>query len=373
MASNGHVNILLIEDSPTIAKLAEMWLSEGLATPFVLHTADRLSDGLRILAKNGIDLIVLDLNLPDSAGLDTFRTVFAHAGDTPIVIMSGESDVDMATEAVREGAQDYVIKGSLNDNRLALPVRFALERVHRKQHETALRCAKEVQQRLLPKKPPLTSGFDIHGHCVPSAEVGGDYFDYFAMPDDSYGIVVGDVCGHGLASALLMVETRAVLRSLARANDDVGHILTKVNELIFDDLGDRFVSLFFGRVDPARRTLRYASAGHPSCLLRAREDEMEILPPLVPPLGVVERCRYEASGECQLAADDLLVLYTDGVTDTRDADHRLFGTAGLADVVHANRGLPAQEIVEAVFRGVRAHMNGEAPADDVTLVIVKVL
>jgi len=160
--------ILLVEDSPTSAALTIHWLKAGLGTPFVLHTVSHLNAALEMLQKGGTDLTILDLNLADSVGLDTFRAIHTQFRDVPIVVLSGDCDEELAIEAVRLGAQDYVVKTNGEGNPLARPVRFAWERVQRHRAEMALQAnerqlqlARSIQQHLLPDAPPGLAGFDI--------------------------------------------------------------------------------------------------------------------------------------------------------------------------------------------------------------------
>lgn len=380
MPPDDDIKILLVEDSPTATIMVEYWLSDGLRSPFELCKAQCLCEAKKHLAEKRIDLIVLDLNLPDSAGLATFRQVLACANGAAIVIVSGESDEEIAIQAVREGAQDYIVKGSDNVNRLARPVSFALERVRHQRVEAALHeaerkmdLARDVQRELFPKTPPELPGFEIHGRSQPSDKTGGDYFDFVPMSDDSHGIVIGDVCGHGIASTLLMVETRAVLRVLSRTLLDLGQILTMANDIVCADMDWRFATLFFGRIDPKRRMLSYSSAGHRSYLLKAGSKECKSLTSVAPPLGVMENCPYIMSEEHQLDPGDLLLLFTDGITETRAPNLVFFGEQRMLDVVVAHRERSAAEIVEAVFQAVGDFSGDGVQQDDRTMVAVKAI
>src|SRR5882672_9710414 len=134
-----------------------------------------------------------------------------------------------------------------------------------RENQEQFRVARDIQQRLFPKSAPACPGFDIAGASFPAEATGGDYFDYLPMLHDRLGVVVGDVTGHGIGPALLMAETRAYLRILARNREDVGEILTRANGILAEDVGsERFITLFLGRIDPKNRGFVYASAGHPA-------------------------------------------------------------------------------------------------------------
>ena len=276
MAILKSFRIMLVEDSATSAELTRSWLEGGLGTEFILHRATRLSAALELLQQKSVDLTILDLNLPDSLGLDTFRSIYGQDRNVPIVILSSEMDEELALDAVRLGAQDYVVKDNGIRNPLARPVLFAWERVQRYRAEAALRennqqlqVARSVQQYLLPNGPPMLPGFDIACCCEPADLIGGDYYDFIPLPDGSLGLAIADVSGHGTAAALLMVEVRATLRALVGQGLGLSEIMRVTNLLLTPDLDFNFVTAFFGVLQPQDRILRYGSAAHPAILMHA--------------------------------------------------------------------------------------------------------
>ena len=145
-----------------------------LGRPFELVQVELLSAGIERCAEGRFDVILLDLALPDSQGLETFFTMHAHAGDVPIVVLSGYDDEATAVKAVQAGRQDYLVKGQVDDNLLVRSIRYAIERSRRHRAEEALRdaseefrAAQEIQQRLYPAEAPVLPGFDIAGACIP--------------------------------------------------------------------------------------------------------------------------------------------------------------------------------------------------------------
>ena len=377
MAKHKAFRIMLVEDSLTSAELANHWLLEGLRTEFVLHRATRLSAALEFLRQKVVDLTILDLNLPDSLGLDTFRAVYAQDRDVPIVVLSSDEDEDLALEAVHLGAQDYVAKDNGVKNPLARPVRFAWERAQRHRAEAALRAnnqqlqiARSVQQYLFPYGPPSLSGFDIACRCEPAGLIGGDYYDFIPLPNGSVGFAIADVSGHGTAAALLMVEVRATLRALVGQGLDLRDIMHVTNELLTPDLDYNFVTAFFAVLQPETRMLRYGSAGHPAILMHADGTVLR-LDSHTPPLGV-HIGKSEVSDEIKLSEGDVLVLYTDGLIERLNVRSGMFGLNRMLEVLSDNRHRTAEEIIECILVAVRSFSGGVAQADDETLVIVKV-
>ncbi len=243
-----------------------------------------------------------------------------------------------------------------------------------RENKEQFRVAREIQQRLFPKAAPVLDGFDIAGATYPAEATGGDYFDYLPMLNDRFGVVVGDVTGHGVGPALLMAETRAYLRILAGRREDVGEILTRTNSVLAEDVGsERFVTLFLARLNPHERTLTYASAGHPSgYILDPGGSIKATLPRTGVPLGIRPDTSYLSSPELQLVSGELVLLTTDGIEETMAPDNTLFGVERILEVVRANRSKSSAEIVQALYQAVREFSSNAVQADDVTAIVIKV-
>ena len=272
----------------------------------------------------------------------------------PIVVLSGYNDESTAVRAVQAGAQDYLVKGQVDDNLLVRSIRYAIERTRRYKAEAALRdaseefrAAKEIQQRLFPSESPAAAGFDIAGALYPAKATAGDYFDYIPMLGNCVGVVVGDVSSHGMGPALLMSETRACLRTLALGMSDVGEILTRANQMLSADTHDfHFVTLALARLDPARFEMVYGSAGQRSYLLHG-DRSVTVLDSTSLPLGVdaETRCLRPAAA---LRPGDVLLLLTDGVVEAESASRQRFGVDRTLEVIQACRDQPAEQIIAAL-------------------------
>jgi serine phosphatase RsbU (regulator of sigma subunit) len=235
------------------------------------------------------------------------------------------------------------------------------------------RVTRAIHRQLLPPAPRLV-GFDVAGVSYPAEETGGDYFDFIPLPDGCMGIVVGDVCGHGFGSALLMASTRAYLRALARTHTDVSELLTIANDILVDDMGtDHFVTLSFAVLDPWKRSLVYASAGHPTgYILNAAGGVKAWLKSTSAPLGFLPDNGFPSSGELPLAPGDLLLFLTDGITEARAPDGTPFESQRALDVVRLYHRDSAQQIVSNLYHAVRAFSHCKPPRDDITAVVTKV-
>ena len=242
------------------------------------------------------------------------------------------------------------------------------------EHQEQFRIAREIQQHLFPKAPPQLEGFDIGGASFPAEATGGDYFDFVPLLDGCQGLLVGDVTGHGVGPALLMAETRAYLRILARNNADAGTMLTKANRVLAEDLGyERFVTLFIARLNPAERRLAYVNAGHvPGYIFGSSGDVISTLKRTGIPLGLRPGTVYNESSEIELAPGQMVVLVTDGFEEAVNAHEELMGVERMLEVVRRNRAKPASDIVQALYEATWKFSGEVAPPDDLTAIVIKV-
>ena len=374
-----RTRILLVEDDPDDVWVMRNLLGDRWNVPFELAQVELLSAAIQRCADEDFDVILLDLSLPDSKGLETFFAMHAQASDVPIVVLTGLSNETSAVKAVQAGAQDYLVKGQINDDVLVRSIRYAIERSRRHQAEEAIRdtseefrVAGEIQQRLYPAEAPVFPGFDIAGALFPTKATAGDYFDYIPMLDDCLAIVVGDVSSHGMGPALLMSETRACLRTLVQVHSDVGGILTRANRVLAGDTSDfHFVTLAMARFDPRDRSMVYASAGQRGYLLHPGVDAT-ILDSTSLPLGVRPDTVVPATAPLVLQPGDLVTFFTDGVAEAESPGRVRFGVARALEVIRSEREKPAKQIIEALHREVLGFCRSQPPADDITIVIVRV-
>jgi len=375
-----RVRILLVEDDPDDVYVMQNLLGDRWHGPFELVNVELLSVAIERCQEERFDVVLLDLGLPDSNGLETFFSIYAHAGDVPIVVLSGLSDERAAVKAVQAGAQDYLVKGQLTDRLLIRSLRYAIERGRRHHAEEAMRdtseefrAAGEIQQRLYPARAPTLEGFEIAGALYPAKATAGDYFDFIPMLDDCLGIVVGDVSSHGMGPALVMSETRACLRTLAQGHSDVGEILTRTNRVLAADSSElHFVTLAMARLDPRNRTMVYASAGQRGYLLHPGFDAA-ILDSTSLPLGIREDTVVPSSQVYNLCTGDLLTFFTDGVVEAESPGLVRFGFSRALQTIRSERDKPAREIIDALHDEINGFCRNQPQRDDITIVIVKVL
>ncbi|MGA2098240.1 MAG: SpoIIE family protein phosphatase [Candidatus Acidiferrum sp.] len=291
-------------------------------------------------------------------------------------------------EAPYSGSDLRVLKSVAAQTALALSnaeltSAIAHEIAGREKLNREIEIAREVQERLFPQHLPKINGLDYFGLCRTALGVGGDYYDFLALPEGKLGVALGDVSGKGIAAALTMASLQASLRADAmRAGDDIGSLITRVNSMLYDaSTEDRYATLFYAQFDPATRRLSYVNAGHcPPILVRSAESARASNCPQVERLdkaggtvvGLIPECSYEQAG-ATLSPGDLLVIYTDGFSEAMNPQLEEWGEERLIDAIKACNGFPAKEIITRIIKSADAYASGAPQSDDMTLVILRAI
>jgi PAS domain S-box-containing protein len=252
--------------------------------------------------------------------------------------------------------------------------RDATEQRKLQEQQFQMGLARAVQRQFYEAPPPCVEGFDFAAAAFPADAIGGDYLDFVSMPGGCVGFAIGDVCGHGISSALLMAGLRAYIRSFSPLTQDPAEIFTRTNNLLVSDMGqDKFVTLIYCRLNPASRSLVYSSAGHTPGFILGRNGEVRLtLDSMDFPLGVMEEHEFSSSGEIALESGDVLALLTDGIIEAENPGQDCFGMERTIGYIRDHRGENANEIVNGLYREVRKFSDGMPQADDVTAVICKI-
>jgi serine phosphatase RsbU (regulator of sigma subunit) len=239
--------------------------------------------------------------------------------------------------------------------------------------ESELELARKVVESLLPRSFPKVEGLDIYGTTIPVRTVGGDYLDVIASVSERLGVLVADVSGKGLAAALIMVTFRAYIHATVINELAMRVVMTRVNRLVHEATsGDRFITTFYGLIDPEHKRLLYINAGHNPPLLLHADGTSELLAQGSLPLGVFEDTRFSES-IVEFRSGDTLVMYTDGVIEASNRSDEQFGLKRLEEVVRAAEAKPAVEIVRAITNAVNDYsFDMDGPEDDLTALVIKV-
>ena len=243
----------------------------------------------------------------------------------------------------------------------------------------SLELAREVQQILLPKDNPGVPGLDVAVISIYCDETGGDYYDFIdfrEIDNDKFGVVVGDVAGHGISSALLLATLRSALRQRIASPGPISQVIADVNNQLVGDFAEsgQFATLFYLSIDTFRRTIEWVRAGHdPAIYYDPAEDKFIELDGFGMALGIEMDSRYEANRQNDFSRGSIIVLGTDGIWETRNESGRMFGKTALYDVIRNHSAAGANDIMEAVLKQIDKFSKAGKPEDDVTLVVIKIL
>ena len=302
-------------------------------------------------------------------------------------ITSAIHELSVGTERVQQGDFAHRIRIDSKDqlgalceshNRMTGSIEHLLHVQREKQRlDDELRIARDIQQSLLPEAPPSFAGLTIADLCVPAREVGGDYYDFFELGPRQLGVLVADVSGKGTSAALYMAELKGLMLALSHLERSPKALLTRVNRLLADHLDNRsFITMTYAVIDLEARTLTHARAGH-TPLIVASAAGVEVIVPDGMVLGLRlpgAAPKFESLLEEHtrpLNPGDVIVLYTDGITEAMDMSGELFTDASLSRVVGAHHALDAGGIRERVLREVKAFVGDAEPHDDMTMVVIK--
>jgi serine phosphatase RsbU (regulator of sigma subunit) len=234
-----------------------------------------------------------------------------------------------------------------------------------------LQQAAEIQRGILPGKPPAVARFDLAGHNAPCQTVGGDFYDFIPYPDGRLGLVLADVAGKGMAAAMLVSNLQACVRLLTEDPPELKTLIARLNKSMEARCpSNRFITLFMIVIDPATGAATYCNAGHNPALLVRASGEVEELSAVGTILGFLPDIVYEEH-PAHLAEGDMLVLYSDGITEAMDASQAQFGEERLRALVAARRNDAASDIVGAVVSAVAAWCPSEVADDDITIIVAR--
>lgn len=372
-----HRGIILLRDP-----------EDGTLDPVVVRVHEGASDEIHI--SRGIvercmaeQVAVLVSDAPSdvrfSANESVIRGKIRSAICVPLVSKSGVEgviyiDSQVPGEVYYTQEDLELMKGIAAQAALAIEnARLTTQLIERQKLEKELELARSIQVALLPKKPPEAPGVSFAAMSVPARKVGGDYYDFFELSDGRIALVVADVSGKGMPAAILTATIRASLRMETHVHPDLplSQLMAAVNTWTCKDVSNNmFVTLFFGIFDPQRRTFEYSNAGHLPPLLFKRDGSYRQLVAGGCFLGIMEFVDYETEN-LEVEKGDTLLVLTDGVTDTHNAQKQVFGMERVIATVQRNLHLPPEELRDELYEATLLFRGPEEQFDDVTILIAR--
>ena len=363
-----HPNrLLIVDDDRGIVDLLTMQLRSG---GYEIACAFGGEEALEHIVRHAPDLILLDIAMPGVSGLDILTYVREHGLSIAVIMMTAFGSQDVAVDALRRGADNYLIKPFGLDE-IRLMVARALDRLALERRSAALsrRLAREltqaaqIQRDLLPGETISIPGFELQARCISAREVGGDFYDWQYDSPNTLNLVLGDVMGKGMPAALLMTTIRATLRAVSHAHrpaealDLAGQILK--NDLLHSGM---FTTVFCAQLDVESRRLRFVDAGHGHALVWRADGSTERLQPRCFPLGVDLDEPYR-EGAIEFSPGDYLIVYSDGLVDSRPA-----AEAASPPLLPLLRG--SASAAEAVDRLIQWATPNHELSDDLTVLVL---
>ncbi|MDD4300354.1 MAG: SpoIIE family protein phosphatase [Methanomicrobium sp.] len=306
--------------------------------------------------------LVLAIPRPFSTALEIVETV-----SIPMILANAAGVLIFAV----------IIKNLENEQKMRDERDTLVREMERK--DTELAIAGEIQQSFLPEIIPQVEGFDVAGKSLMAKEVGGDFFDvipfeFVSLSPGRMGVLIADVSGKGVPAALFMALSRIIVRVNANLHQDRPDVVMHdANNLIAaDSKAGMFVTLFYGILDRTQRSFKYVNAGHnPPMVYHSSDKTISELESTGIAMGAVEDAEYGAK-ECPLQAGDIMVLYTDGITEAMNEKEEMYGEERLSSAIKKLAGMPAKDILQGILDDVRAFSGNTPQYDDITLMVIRV-
>ena len=383
--ANPDYRILVVDDEPDLERLVRQRMRRHIRSGrYGFDFAGNGIEALEKLAENrDIDIVLSDINMPKMDGLTLLQQIPEVNADIRSVIVSAYGDMENIRTAMNRGAFDFVTKPidfadlqvtiertlkHLDEWRAALASRDKLVAL-----QNELDVATKIQQSILPDKFPQADDCEVYGCMEAARNVGGDFFDVIRLEEGRLGLAVADVSDKGVPAALFMMSSRTLLKGAAVGVGDPGSVLAEVNDLLNEaNDASMFVTVFYGVYDPGTKVLTFSNGGHnPPLVVHAdgNSEELELTGGIA--LGAIPEFEF-GQASVQLRPGDLVVFFTDGVTEAINVEDEEFGLEAVQALFEDGKPRSAREAAEMILKAVR-DFAGEAPQfDDLTCMTLRV-
>jgi sigma-B regulation protein RsbU (phosphoserine phosphatase) len=379
MLTDKPADILLVDDNPAnLRLLSEILGSRG-------YRVRAVTSGERALASIAIslpDIMLLDIRMPGMDGYEVCAQIKADArtSDIPIIFISALDEIQDKMKAFSVGGVDYVSKPFQMEEVMArVETHLALRRLHRELQEAnqrmqnELALAAQVQASFMTQTPPTIPGWQLAVSLIPARLTSGDFYQMTPLPDGRLAILVADVVDKGVGAALYMAMSCALLRTFIAEHSGQPELVCQVvNERLIEyTAASQFVTVFLGILDTASGTLTYSNAGHnPPVILSPSQDEPRLLRNTGLPLGMFEEAGWQ-TGQTRLEPNDLLILYTDGITEAENEAYEAYELARLIETARTHSAGSAESVRDAILANVNDFTNGRPLGDDIALMVIR--
>jgi signal transduction histidine kinase/serine phosphatase RsbU (regulator of sigma subunit) len=368
--------LLVVEDNPDMRD----FLVSLLSPHYLVLTAVNGIEGLEKARNLKPDIIISDVMMPEMNGYDMTRHVKDDPSirTTPVLLLTAKADISQKIEGLEYGADDYLTK-PFNSRELFARVRALLKSregekavLHRNREiEEELETARLLQRKLLPDKNLEVSGYTFHSLYIPMDKVGGDFYDY-TVRDGFIDLFIADVSGHGLPGAFLSTVTKMALDSITN-RASASRVQYQLNDVVCrSTVRNKYVTSFFCKIDIQTNNLSYCGAGHvPPLIFRRRHSEFIELKTKGSPLGWFKNLKLEEKN-IMLIPGDLLILYTDGITECMNSKREIFSEERFREFIRSSSGISLKEFSESLLTCLRNYSQTEKFEDDLTMVVFEV-
>ncbi len=390
------VRMCLVDDDEDYYVITKDLLSEISSFSFEITWIDTYEKALDETARSTFDILVFDYRLGPKNGIDLLREVIARNVRTPVIMLTGQGDREIDIEAMKAGAADYLVKGRIDAAQLERSIRYSMDRyatleqlrssrdslrTTTQELEKALRSindeletAKRVQKSLLPQNVDAPAGIEFSAVYLPSGVIGGDMYDVVKIDETHVAFLVLDVCGHGVPAALITAMAKVSFTRAILKNDSPKSIFAQVNAELCRFMPEgRYVTAFLAILDLEKKELSFSRAGHPppahASRLRRTVDYLSTGAPLI---GCFTDSQFEES-LAAVASGDTIVFYTDGLMESVNGSDERYPMKAMEDIILAAGEKPAEATGMAIIDSLRAFTGPVPQADDITVLVVKIL
>ena len=379
--------VLAVDDTPENLDVVKGILGDDYQVKVAIngHVA------LKIAESQAPDLVLLDIMMPEIDGYEVCRQLKANPAtrEIPIIFLTAKGEAADEAEGFQLGAADYILKPvnpvllkarvkthlTLKHNMDELQAAYAVINRQKERMEEELNVGRDIQLSMVPASFPAfpdRDEFDVHALLLPAREIGGDFYDYFFVGRNKLCICVGDVSGKGVPAALFMAVTKTMIKSVSAEDHSPASIITRVNdEISQDNPSCMFITLFLGILDVVTGEFRYTNAGHPYPYLKLAGGDMETLKEVHGPVvGAMDGMAY-GEDSVNLALDDQLLIFTDGITEAMDVSDQLYGEQRVIDLFNSVASNDPETLVAKTLESVEVFAGEAEQADDITILALR--